>query len=45
MVELGRVRQPKADLEWTHYDENKDLGGFQEALQIGGEQAGNTTAQ
>lgn len=44
MVELGRVRQPKADMEWVIYDENRDLGGFVEVIRIeGGEQ--QTTAK
>lgn len=34
MVELGRARQPKADMDWVIYDENRDLGGFVEALRI-----------
>lgn len=34
-VELGRVRQPKADLPWTVYDEHKKCGGFVERLRIG----------
>lgn len=36
MIELGRVRQPKADMKWILFDENRDLGGFVEAIQIGG---------
>ncbi len=44
MVELGRVRQPKADMDWVIYDENRDLGGFVKAIRIeGGKQ--QTTAQ
>lgn len=35
MVELGRVRQPKANLNWTIYDENRALGGFTKAVEIG----------
>jgi hypothetical protein len=35
MVELGRVRQPKADLDWIIYDENRALGGFTKAVEIG----------
>ncbi len=35
MVELGRVRQPKADLSWIIYDENRSLGGFTKAVEIG----------
>ena len=35
MVELGRVRQPKADLNWMIYDENRALGGFTKAVEIG----------
>lgn len=33
-VELGRIRQPKADLPWTIYDQNNKLGGFAPALDI-----------
>lgn len=35
MVELGRVRQPKADLNWVIYDENRALSGFTKAVEIG----------
>lgn len=34
MVELGRIRQPKADLNWIIYDENRALGGFIKAVEI-----------
>ncbi|MCB9887063.1 MAG: SAVED domain-containing protein [Planctomycetes bacterium] len=34
MVELGRVRQPKADMAWHIYDENRAHGGFINAMQI-----------
>lgn len=34
MVELGRVRQPKADMKWRIYDENRGLGGFVHAMDI-----------
>ena len=34
MVELGRVRQPKADMNWVVYDENRALGGYVEAIRI-----------
>lgn len=34
-VEVGRVRQPKADLPLVIYDENKTLGGFIETISIG----------
>ena len=34
-VELGRVRQPKADMPWVIYDENRKIGGFQRAIRIG----------
>lgn len=34
-VELGRVWMPKADLPLILYDQNRKLGGFQEALRIG----------
>lgn len=33
-VELGRVRQPKADLNWAIYDQNRSLGGFVRAINI-----------
>jgi len=39
MVELGRVRQPKADLNWIIYDENRALGGFTKAIGIGNQAA------
>ena len=35
MVEFGRVRQPKADLDWIIFDENRALGGFTKAIGIG----------
>lgn len=38
MVELGRVRQPKADMAWHIYDENRAHGGFVNAIQIAQEQ-------
>jgi hypothetical protein len=34
MVELGRLRQAKADLEWIIYDQVNDRGGFVRALSI-----------
>ena len=34
-VELGRIRQPKADMPWVVYDENRRVGGFQQAIRIG----------
>jgi hypothetical protein len=34
-VEIGRVRQPKADLPYVIYDQNRTLDGFVEALRIG----------
>ena len=34
-VELGRIRQPKADLPIRIYDQVNDLGGFIPALEIG----------
>lgn len=37
VVELGRVLMPKADLPLRIYDENRDLGGFVHALDIGTE--------
>lgn len=37
MVQLGLLRQPKADMNWVIYDENRDLGGFVETIQIKGE--------
>lgn len=33
-VELGRIRQPKADLAWVIYDQHNKLGGFAPALDI-----------
>ncbi|NDV61081.1 SAVED domain-containing protein [Puniceicoccales bacterium CK1056] len=36
MVELGRIRQPKADMDWLIYDQNRDLGGFNKTIQIVG---------
>jgi len=35
-VEMGRVWMPKADLPMRIYDENRDKGGFKEALDIPG---------
>lgn len=32
--EMGRVRQPKADLPFAIYDQNRDSGGFTFALEI-----------
>ncbi len=34
-IELGRVRQPKADMPFRIYDQNAKLGGFQYALTVG----------
>ncbi len=34
-VEIGRVRQPKADLPFIVYDQNNKTGGFSHALTIG----------
>ena len=34
-VEIGRVRQPKADLPFVIYDQNNKTGGFIHALNIG----------
>jgi hypothetical protein len=34
-VEMGRVRQPKADLPMLVYDQNRAVGGFIQALRIG----------
>jgi len=34
-IELGRVRQPKADMPFKIYDQNSKLGGFQYALTVG----------
>lgn len=39
MVELGRVRQSKADMDWLIYDENRALGGFTKTIKLSGEQA------
>jgi hypothetical protein len=39
MVELGRVRQPKADINWVIYDENRATGGFSKAIKLTGGQA------
>ena len=33
-VELGRIRQPKADLRWRVYDQVNKLGGFVPAIDI-----------
>jgi hypothetical protein len=35
-IEVGRVRQPKADLTLQIYDQNRALGGFAPTLTIGG---------
>ena len=34
-VEIGRIRQPKADLPFVVYDQNNKMGGFTQALMIG----------
>lgn len=34
-VEIGRVRQPKADLPFIVYDQNQKTGGFIRAIKIG----------
>lgn len=34
MIELGRLRQAKADLGWRIWDENKAMGGFVRAIDI-----------
>ncbi len=34
-IELGRVRQPKADMPFKIYDQNSSLGGFRYALTVG----------
>lgn len=34
-VEVGRVRMPKADLPIRVYDQNRDMGGFIHALDLG----------
>lgn len=34
MIELGRLRQAKAEMNWIIYDENRALGGFTETLKI-----------
>tara|TARA_R110001592_G_scaffold22786_1_gene90289 strand:+ start:258 stop:1103 length:846 start_codon:yes stop_codon:yes gene_type:complete len=39
-IELGRVRQPKADMPFNIYDQNLKLGGFQYALTVGSETKG-----
>lgn len=39
MVQLGRVRQPKADLDWVIYDENRSTGGFSKAIKLTGGEA------
>lgn len=36
MVELGRVRQPKADMDWVIFDENRATGGFSQAIKLTG---------
>lgn len=33
-VELGRIRQPKAEMSWRIYDQNNKLGGFVPALDL-----------
>jgi hypothetical protein len=33
-IELGRIRQPKANMPWRIYDQNHDRGGFIPALDI-----------
>lgn len=33
-VELGRIRQPKADMPWRVYDQNNNLSGFAPAITI-----------
>ena len=33
-VQLGRVWMPKADLSMKIFDQNKELGGFVEAIDI-----------
>lgn len=44
-VELGRVRMPKADLPLVVYDQNRTVGGFIRALEVGGQvQAGTAEA-
>lgn len=39
MLELGRVRQPKADIDWVIYDENRATGGFSKAIKLTGGEA------
>lgn len=34
-VEIGRIRQPKADLPFVVYDQNNKMGGFAQTLIIG----------
>ena len=34
-VELGRIRQPKADLKWRIYDEIRAQGGFRPCMDVG----------
>lgn len=36
-VELGRIRMPKAEMDWLIYDQNNKLSSFVKALKIGGE--------
>ena len=33
-IEMGRIRQPKADMPWKIYDQNNTLGGFVPALSL-----------
>jgi hypothetical protein len=35
-IEIGRVRQPKADLPFIIYDQNTRAGGFVRTITIGG---------
>jgi len=37
-IEMGRVRQPKADMPWKIYDQNNTLGGFVPAISLPMEQ-------
>jgi len=34
-IEIGRIRQPKADLPYIVYDQNNKQGGFVRTLEIG----------
>lgn len=36
-VELGRIRMPKAEMDWFIYEQNNKLSSFVMALKIGGE--------